>query len=59
MDFDIAVVHHQIFRQEILQSLPINNIKLRIPLKSIDHLINSLFKLIPVLLVLLNFALGP
>ena len=59
MDFDIAIVHHQIFGHEILQSLPINNIKLRIPLESIDHLINSLLKLIPVLLVLLNFALGP
>lgn len=59
MNFDIAIVHHQIFSHEILQSLAINNIKLRIPLESVDHLINSLLKLIPVLLILLNFALGP
>ena len=58
MNFDIAIVHDQIFRHEILQSLPIDNIKLRIPLESINHLINPLLELIPILLVLLNFALS-
>ena len=59
MDFDITVVHDQIFRHEILESQAIDNVKLRISLESIYHLVDSLLKLIPVLLVFLDFALSP
>jgi hypothetical protein len=59
VDFDITVVHDQIFRHKVLKRLSINNIKLAVLLEPIHHLVNPLFKLIPVLLVLLHFALCP
>ena len=58
MYLNIAIIHDQIFRHEILQCLSINNIKLRIALEAIDHRINALLKLIPVLFVFLDFALS-
>jgi hypothetical protein len=57
--FDIAIIHDQIFCHKVLKSLSINYIKLAVLLEPIDHLVHSLLKLIPVLLVLLDFALCP
>lgn len=59
VDLDIAVVHHKVFSHKVLQSLSIDNIKLRVALETIYHLVNTLLKFIPVLFVFLNLALGP
>ena len=59
MSFDITVVHDQIFCHKVLKRLSINYIKLAILLEPIHHLVNPLLKLIPVSLVLLDFALSP
>lgn len=59
MDFNIAIVHHEIFRHKVLESLSINDVKLAVALEAVDHGIDALLKLIPVLFVLLDFALSP
>jgi hypothetical protein len=59
VDFNIAIVHDQIFCHKVLKRLSIYNVKLAVLLEPIYHLIYSLFKLIPVLLVLLDLALCP
>ena len=57
VNFNIAVVHHQILSHEILESSSINNFKLTVPFEPIYHRIYPLFKLIPVLLVSLYLSL--
>jgi len=57
VNFNIAVVHHQILSHEILESSSINNFKLTVPFEPIYHRINPLFKLIPVLFVSLYLSL--
>jgi len=58
VNFNIAVVHHQVFSQEILQSQAINYIKLTVALQTIDQTVNSSLILVPILLVFLDLALG-
>ena len=58
MDFNVAIVHNQIFSQEILQGKAIDNIEFAVSLQSIDHVIDTLFKLSPILLVVLHLRLG-
>lgn len=58
MDFNVAIVHNQIFGQEILQGKAIDDVKFAISLQSINHIINTLFKLSPILLVVLHLRLG-
>ena len=58
MDFNIAVVHNQVFGQEIFQIRTVNYVKLAITLEPINEVIHTSFILIPILLVLLHFTLG-
>ena len=57
MNLNIRIVHDQIFRQEVLHRRSINNIKLRVTFETIYKVLHSIFKLIPVSLVLLDFGL--
>ena len=58
MYLNIAIVHNQIFCHEILESLAINNVELAIALETVNHGVNPLLELIPVLFVLLHLILG-
>ena len=57
MNFNVAVVHDQILCHEIFKSSSINYFKFTVPFESIYHRVNSFLKLIPVLLVCLDFCL--
>ena len=59
VDFDVAVVHNQVFSHEIFESLAVDDVELTVALKAVDHCIDALFKLIPILFVFLNFRLSP
>ena len=58
VNFNIAVVHHQVLGQEILEGWAINNIKLAVALQAINQAVNASLVLVPILLVFLNLALG-
>ena len=58
MDFDVAVVHHQVLGQVVLERVAIDDIELAVALKAVDQPIHPVLELDPVLLVVLHFALG-
>jgi len=58
VNFNIAIVHHQVLGQEILEGRAINNIKLTVALQAINQAVNASLVLVPILLVFLNLALG-
>lgn len=57
MHFDVAVVHYEIFREEILECNSIDDVELAVPFETIDHVVNSALKLIPILFIYLHFGL--
>lgn len=58
MQFDVAVVHNQVFAKEALQYVTINYIKLVVASQTAHQLVNTLFVVFPLLAMLLNLNLS-
>ena len=57
IEFDVAVVHHEVFRHESFQLVPINDIESTVVLQASHQVLNALFKGLPIFLVLLHLQL--
>lgn len=55
---DVTVVHDQVLGEEVLERDAIDDIELTIPFEPIHHVVNTLLKLIPILLVNLHLRLS-
>ena len=55
--FDVTIIHNQVFGQVVFQSVSIDYFKLAVALEPIDHSVNALLKLTPVLLEGLHLGL--
>lgn len=57
MDFDIAVVHHEILGQEVFERGSIDDVEFAVALESVNHAVDSFLELVPILFVVLHLRL--
>ena len=57
MYFDVAVVHDEILSQKVLERGSIDDVELAVPFESVNHAVDALLELAPILLVFLHFGL--
>ena len=57
IEFDVAVVHHEVLRHESFQLVSIDDIESTVVLQAAHQVLNALFKGLPIFLVLLHLQL--
>ena len=57
MNFNIAVVHHEVLCQEVLEGVSIDYVELGVAFESINHGVDSFLEFAPVLFESLYFGL--
>lgn len=57
MDFDVTVVHDEVLSQEVFERGSIDDVELAVAFESVNHAVDSLLELAPLLLVVLHLRL--